>query len=72
MVEKIDDIVVTWTTIDNSQESIVQFGTAGDRYLNWEVAGQSTIYKNLRGQWIHRVALKNLDFNTTYSELSRT
>lgn len=68
MVEKIDDIVVTWTTIDDTQASIVQFGMAQDPYLNWVATGQRTSYVHLRGQWIHRVTLRNLYFNTTYSE----
>lgn len=72
MVERINDIVITWTTIDDAQESVVQFGKAQNPYLNREVVGQRISYENLRGQWIHRVTLKNLHFNTTYSEFLHT
>ncbi|XP_026332478.1 acid phosphatase type 7-like isoform X2 [Hyposmocoma kahamanoa] len=63
--EKINDIVVTWTTVEDSLESRVQFGTFHGAFSE-EAKGNRTSYQVLRGQWIHRVTLRDLSFNTTY------
>ncbi|XP_026331992.1 acid phosphatase type 7-like [Hyposmocoma kahamanoa] len=63
--EKINHIVVTWTTMNDSRESLVNFGVFPD--LDQMAEGVRTRYKNLHGQWIHRVTLKHLQFNTIYN-----
>lgn len=65
IAEKINDIVVTWTTVDDAQESRVQFGEFTG-VMDKEAKGNRISYENMRSQWIHRVTLKDLQFNTTY------
>lgn len=66
LTEKINDIVVTWTTINDTLESLVNFGVFPE--LDQVAVGIRTNYKDLRGQWIHRATLKNLQFDTIYSK----
>ncbi|XP_026332479.1 acid phosphatase type 7-like [Hyposmocoma kahamanoa] len=63
--EKSNNIVVTWTTADDAKESRVQFGVFTTP-LDKEAVGNHVCYPNIRKQWIHRVTLENLRFNTTY------
>ncbi|XP_026332563.1 acid phosphatase type 7-like isoform X2 [Hyposmocoma kahamanoa] len=67
--EENDDIVVTWTTIGDTQQSLVQFGMAQDPYLNWEATGQRTSYENLRDYRCgSRFAWSKLFYYTTFPE----
>lgn len=66
--EKSNSIVITWTTTDDSQESRVQFGVFPTS-LDKEAVGNHISYFHIRGQWIHRVTLENLQFNTIYGRL---
>ncbi|XP_032518241.2 acid phosphatase type 7 isoform X1 [Danaus plexippus] len=64
---KTNDIVVTWTTFNDTQESRVQYGVG---VMDQEAVGSSTVFtdggRRKRTMWIHRVLLKDLNFNTRY------
>lgn len=66
--EKTNDIVVTWSTF-NDTDSLVLYRSDGNEK---QVAGSSKIFidggKMKRKQWIHRVTLKDLKFNTRYGK----
>ncbi|XP_026332505.1 acid phosphatase type 7 isoform X1 [Hyposmocoma kahamanoa] len=62
--EKTNDILVTWTTFNDTGESRVQYGALT---MDKEARGWNTQFKDGRGQWIHRVLLKDLLFNTKYT-----
>ncbi|XP_069359974.1 acid phosphatase type 7 isoform X1 [Maniola hyperantus] len=62
-----NDIVVTWTTYNDTQESRVQYGEKG---MDKEAVGFSTVFtdggKLRRKMWIHRTLLPDLKFDTRY------
>ncbi|XP_030028562.2 acid phosphatase type 7 isoform X2 [Manduca sexta] len=65
--EKTNDIVVTWSTFNDTQESRVQYGQG---IMDKEAVGSAKLFidggKEQRSQWIHNVVLKDLKFNTKY------
>ncbi|XP_045500015.1 acid phosphatase type 7 isoform X1 [Colias croceus] len=65
--EKSNDIVVTWTTFNNTHESRVQYGQG---IMDQEAVGTRTRFTDggpwKRFMWIHRVTLKDLKFDTRY------
>lgn len=65
--EKINDIVVTWSTFNSTHDSRVQYGEVG---MNMEAKGSSKLFIDggdlKRSQYIHTVTLPNLKFNTKY------
>ncbi|KAJ2937494.1 hypothetical protein O0L34_g17538 [Tuta absoluta] len=61
--DKLSDIVVTWTTFNDTEESRVQYG---EGIMDREAQGSSTVFQGGRGQYIHRVTLRNLKFDTRY------
>lgn len=65
--EKSNDIVVTWTTYNDTEESIVKYGQG---MMNNTAHGSSGLFIDgghlKRQQWIHRVTLRDLHFNTKY------
>ncbi|CAH0727268.1 unnamed protein product, partial [Brenthis ino] len=64
---KTNDIVVTWTTFNDTQESRVQYG---EGVMDMEATGTSTLFtdggKMKRTMWIHRTVLPDLKFDTKY------
>ncbi|XP_050344414.1 acid phosphatase type 7 isoform X1 [Nymphalis io] len=64
---KSNDIVVTWTTFNDTQESRVQYGEAT---MDKEAVGSRTLFtdggKRRRKMWIHRTLLPDLKFDTKY------
>lgn len=69
-LDNIHDIVVTWSTRDNTKESIVEYGIGG---LILRSVGNSTLFVDgghqKRKQYIHRVWLKNLTPNSLYCKI---
>lgn len=68
--EKTNDIVVTWSTF-NDTTSVVRYKNYGES--EWQlVMGSSKVFidggQMKRPQWIHRVTLKDLAYDTRYSE----
>ncbi|KAJ8719863.1 hypothetical protein PYW08_012038 [Mythimna loreyi] len=65
--EKVNDIVVTWSTFNDTEESRVQYG---EGIMDKEASGSSKLFvdggKLKRAQYIHKVVLKDLKFNTRY------
>jgi len=66
--ENIRDIVVTWSTRDDTKESIVEYGIGG---FILTAKGKSTLFvdggKQKRKQYIHRVLLKDLTPGSKYT-----
>lgn len=64
---KTNDIVVTWTTFNDTQESRVQYG---QDIMDKEAIGTRTEFtdggKLKRKMWIHRTLLPDLKFDTKY------
>ncbi|XP_046967699.1 acid phosphatase type 7 isoform X1 [Vanessa cardui] len=64
---KPNDIVVTWTTFNNTNESRVQYGEGS---MDLEAVGTRTLFtdggKQRRKMWIHRTLLPDLKFDTRY------
>lgn len=67
--EKVNDIVVTWSTFNDTEESRVQYGVG---IMDTEATGSSKLFidggKLMRSQYIHTVTLKDLKFNTRYGK----
>ncbi|XP_026730139.1 acid phosphatase type 7 isoform X2 [Trichoplusia ni] len=65
--DKSNDIVVTWSTFNDTQESRVQYGAG---IMDQESRGSSKLFVDggslKRSQYIHTVVLKNLKYNTKY------
>ncbi|KAJ2944066.1 hypothetical protein O0L34_g8405 [Tuta absoluta] len=65
--EKINDIAVTWSTMEDTDESVVQFG---EKTTDQMVTGTSNVFADggvlKHEQWIHRVMLKDLKYDTKY------
>ncbi|XP_044731584.1 acid phosphatase type 7 isoform X1 [Chrysoperla carnea] len=65
--ESVTEIVVTWSTINDTQQSIVEYGIGG---LILRESGSSTKFvdggTHNRTQYIHRVRLQNLTPETKY------
>lgn len=65
--EKSNDIVVTWSTFNDTLESRVKYG---EGIMDKEAVGSAMEFvdggKLKRSQWIHRVLLKDLKYNTKY------
>lgn len=65
--DNIHDIVVTWSTRNDTEESIVEYGIGG---LILTATGNSTLFidggDEKQKQYIHRVWLKNLTPNSKY------
>ncbi|XP_066598321.1 acid phosphatase type 7 [Prorops nasuta] len=65
--DNIHDIVVTWNTKNDTQESIVEYGIGR---LTLKAEGYSTLFidggKRKNSQYIHRVLLKNLEPKSRY------
>ncbi|XP_043287963.1 acid phosphatase type 7 [Venturia canescens] len=61
------DLVVTWSTRDNTNESIVEYGIGG---LKFAAKGTRQLFvdggKQKRKQYFHRAVLKNLKPNSKY------
>ena len=72
LIENPDEMVVTWSTLNLTLESVVEYG---QDLFNLDDTVTGTTYKfvdhgHLRStQYIHRVHLSNLKPNTTYCEL---
>ncbi|XP_069679838.1 acid phosphatase type 7-like [Periplaneta americana] len=66
--DTVNDIVVTWNTVNDTQESIVEYGIDG---LLLTARGSSTVFVSggteNRTQYIHRVKLPNLTPGSKYS-----
>lgn len=64
-----NDVVVTWSTVNGTKESIVEYGIGG---LNLTANGTSTQFvsggNEKRKQYIHKVKLPNLTSGTKYSK----
>lgn len=64
-----NDVVVTWNTINDTEESLVEYSFGG---LNLTANGTSTLFvsggKEKRKQYIHRVKLPNLARGIKYSK----
>jgi len=69
--DNIHDIIVTWSTKNDTKESIVEYGIGG---FILRAEGNSTLFvdggEKKRKQYIHRVWLKNLTPNSKYSKTS--
>lgn len=67
--ENIRDIVVTWTTKNDTKDSIVEYGIGG---FILTARGKSSLFidggNEKRKQYIHRVLLKDLTPGSKYSE----
>ncbi|KAI8432465.1 hypothetical protein MSG28_004852 [Choristoneura fumiferana] len=65
--EKSNDIVVTWSTFNDTEGSFVQYGVG---VMSRQAAGSSSLFRDggkaRREQYIHRVTLPDLQYNTTY------
>ena len=65
--DKINDIVVTWSTFNDTEESRVEYG---EGTMDQKAVGTSWLFtdggREMRTQWIHKVVLKDLKFNTRY------
>ncbi|XP_017771060.1 PREDICTED: acid phosphatase type 7 [Nicrophorus vespilloides] len=63
----VEDIVVTWSTFNDTKESIVEYGIGG---MVLKAYGNSTVFvdggKNKHTQYIHRVTLPNLNPKSKY------
>lgn len=61
------EIIVTWSTINNTEESIVEYGING---FALRAVGSATLFVDggpeKHAQYIHRVALKSLTPNSKY------
>uniref|UniRef100_A0A336LMV7 Purple acid phosphatase n=1 Tax=Culicoides sonorensis TaxID=179676 RepID=A0A336LMV7_CULSO len=68
--EKANEIVVTWSTFDDTHESKVVFGLHGDKEKQ-TVTGSSSLFVDggeaKHSQYIHRVTLSNLKPETRYT-----
>jgi len=68
--DKIHDIVVTWSTRNNTKESIVEYGING---FILRAEGNSTLFvdggNESQTQYIHRVWIKDLTPNSKYSKI---
>lgn len=64
-----NDVVITWSTINGTKESVVEYGIGG---LNLTANGISTLFvsggNEKRKQYIHKVKLPNLTSGTKYSK----
>ncbi|KAK5638556.1 hypothetical protein RI129_012851 [Pyrocoelia pectoralis] len=67
--DSVYEIVVTWSTIGDTKESIVEYGV-GFRPLNYTALGYSKLFTDggtkKRSQYIHTATLKNLKPSTVY------
>lgn len=65
--DNIHNVVVTWSTRDDTKESVVEYGIGG---LILRATGNSTLFvdggKEKQKQYIHRVLLPNLTPNSNY------
>ncbi|KAG7301923.1 hypothetical protein JYU34_013341 [Plutella xylostella] len=65
--EKTNDIVVTWSTFNDTKETRVQYGK---NVMDTEAQGFSTLFvdggPHKHSQYIHRVTLHDLEFDTEY------
>jgi hypothetical protein len=65
----VNDIVVTWSTVNGTKESIVEYGTGG---LILTANGTSTLFvsggNEKRKQYIHKAKMPNLTSGTKYSK----
>ncbi|CAB3223364.1 unnamed protein product [Arctia plantaginis] len=65
--DKINDIVVTWSTFNDTQGSVVQFGKG---IMDRTVSGTSKLFVDggllKRSQYIHTVTLRDLEYDTRY------
>lgn len=69
ITEKTTDIVVTWSTFNDSLSSRVQYGK---EVMDKDATGSAKLFvdggKQKRHQWIHNVVLRDLEPNTKYSK----
>jgi len=69
-LDNIHDIVVTWSTRNDTEESIVEYGIGG---FVLRAEGNSTLFvdggRKKQKQYIHRVWLKNLTPDSKYSKI---
>lgn len=67
--DKTNDIVVTWSTFNDTEESRVQYGVGA---MDQDAVGTSWLFtdggREQRTQWIHKVLLKDLKFDTRYGK----
>ncbi|KAB0791705.1 hypothetical protein PPYR_03505 [Photinus pyralis] len=67
--DSVYEIVATWSTVGDTKESIVEYGT-GFQSLNYTAAGSSRLFtdggRKGRSQYVHSVTLKNLRPSTVY------
>ncbi|CAH2041217.1 unnamed protein product, partial [Iphiclides podalirius] len=67
IISKTNDIVVTWSTFNDTIESRAQYGV---NEMDKEALGHSKLFTDggpeKRSQWIHRVLLKDLKHDTRY------
>lgn len=64
-----NEIVVTWSTLNDTKESTVEYGIGG---MILQAKGVSQLFKDggpkQRSQYIHRVTLPNLTPESTYGK----
>jgi hypothetical protein len=67
--DTLNDIIVTWNTVNDTQESVVEYGDGG---LTLTAKATCTLFvsggKEKRKQYIHRVKLSNLTPGRKYSK----
>lgn len=65
----VQDIVVTWSTFNDTEESIVEYGIGG---FTLSETGSATLFVDggsaQHSQYIHRVTIKNLTPNERYGK----
>lgn len=69
--ENIEDLVVTWSTFNKTEESIVEYGLG---VLKQRAFGNSRLFVDggwkHRSQYIHKVKLTNLRLDSLYSKFT--
>ena len=67
--KNVDNIVVTWSTFNDTKQSVVEYGIGG---MALQAEGSSSLFVDggpaKHSQYIHRVTLSNLTPGSTYGE----
>ena len=66
ILDNVDEMVVTWNTLEETSDSFVEYGETG---TDQKISGKAKVFNDSVYQFVHRVTIINLKPTTKYGNV---